>query len=88
MDSLHEGAVKEDVRAEVIDVALDFNLVTAFTSLVAVEEVPTALGPSHPWRRAAALPQGGTSGPLRLRLGLLLCTLGLGLLGAQAVRRP
>jgi len=88
MDSLQEGAAKEDVRTEVIDVGLDFNLVTAFTSLVAVEEVPTALGPSHPLRSAVALPSGGTTGPLELRLGLLLSALGLCLFALRAVRRP
>jgi hypothetical protein len=80
MDSLHEGAPAADVRTAVIDVGLDYGLVTAYTSLVAVEQVPTALDASHAVRRAAALPMGGTDGPLRLRLGLLLGALGLGLL--------
>jgi len=81
MDSLHEGAPEEAVRTAVIDVGLDFGLVTAYTSLVAVEQVPTALDASHTERRAAAMPLGGTDGPLRLRLGLILAALGLGLLG-------
>jgi Ca-activated chloride channel family protein len=79
MDSLHEGAVEDDVRREVIEVGLDFNLVTAYTSLVAVEETPSAFTESRTLRSAAALPMGGTSGPLRLRLGLLLTALGLAL---------
>jgi Ca-activated chloride channel family protein len=80
MDSLHEGADEDDVRAEVIDVALDFGLVTKYTSLVAVEQTPTALGASRPVRVASALPQGGTDGPLRLLLGLVLLGSGAALL--------
>ena len=80
MDSLHEGAEESDVRAEVIDVALDFGLVTKYTSLVAVEQTPTALGASRPVRLASALPQGGTDGPLRLLLGLVLLGSGAALL--------
>jgi len=76
MDSLHEGAEKEGVRTAVIDVGLDFGLVTAYTSLVAVEEIPSALEAARTTRRAAALPLGGTGGPLRLRLGLILVALG------------
>jgi len=83
MDSLHEGVPAADVRTAVIDVGLDYGLVTAYTSLVAVEQVPTALDASNAVRRAAALPMGGTDGPLRLRLGLLLGVLGLGLLALR-----
>jgi Ca-activated chloride channel family protein len=83
MDSLHEGAVEQDVRREVIDVGLDFNLVTAYTSLVAVEETPSANGGSRTLRSSSALPMGGTSGPLRLRLGLVLTALGLALFGVR-----
>jgi len=88
MDSLHEGAVEPDVRRDVIDVGLEFNLVTAYTSLVAVEEIPSAYGPAQTLRRSAALPLGGTTGPLRLRIGLLLAALGLGLLGMRRGLRP
>ena len=79
IDSLHEGAAAADVRAEVVDLALDFDLVTAYTSLVAVEEVATALDSPRTMRQAGTLPQGGTSRPLRLFLGLLLAGSGLAL---------
>jgi Ca-activated chloride channel family protein len=72
MESLHEGADPDGVRADVIDVALEFDLVTRYTSLVAVEQTPTALGEARPVRLAAALPQGGTDRPLRVLTGLLL----------------
>jgi Ca-activated chloride channel family protein len=77
MDTLLEGADAETVRAVVIELALEFNLVTRYTSLVAVEERPTAMGASRAMRTAAALPQGGTDNPLKLLLGALLSTLGL-----------
>ena len=77
IDSLHEGAAAADVRAEVVDLALDFDLVTAYTSLVAVEELATALDTPRTMRLAGSLPQGGTSRPLRLLLGWLLAGLGL-----------
>jgi len=87
MDSLHEGADPGSVRREVVDVALAFGLVTSYTSLVAVEEVPTALGTARPARLAGALPAGGTNNPLRLRLGLVLTAAGLGLLALLWVRK-
>jgi len=80
MDSLHEGADPDDVRAEVVDVALEFDLVTRYTSLVAVELTPTALGPARTLGLAATLPQGGTDGPARTILGLALAGSGLLLL--------
>jgi Ca-activated chloride channel family protein len=80
MDSLHEGADPEGVRTEVVETALAFGLVTKFTSLVAVEQTPTALDESRQIRLTSALPQGGTDGPLRLRLGLALLATGAGLL--------
>ena len=69
MDSLNEGADADLVRKHVVDLAFEHNLVTRFTSLVAVEELPTAQGPS--------LPQGGTDRRLRLLLGIALALLGL-----------
>ncbi len=77
IDSLHEGVAAADVRAEIVDLALGFDLVTAYTSLVAVEEVATALYTPRTMRLAATLPQGGTSRPLRPLLGLLLAGSGL-----------
>lgn len=40
MDSLHEGADRREVKSEVIKVALAHNLVSKFTSLVAVDVTP------------------------------------------------
>jgi Ca-activated chloride channel family protein len=76
IDSLHEGADPDGVRADVVDLALAFDLVTKYTSLVAVDDTPTALGPSRSTRMASALPQGGTGGPLRLLVGFLLAGVG------------
>jgi Ca-activated chloride channel family protein len=77
MDSLHEGADPGAVRGEVVEIGLEFNLVTAYTSLVAVDDRPTALGASRLTRVATALPQGGTEGPLRRSLGVVLLAVGL-----------
>jgi len=79
MDSLYEGADPDAVRSEVIEVALSLDLVTAYTSLVAVEQTVTALGPAGPVRTAGALPRGGTDGRLRLLVGLVLFGSGLAL---------
>ena len=92
LDTRATGRDEAAVRAEVLPLALEFGLVTPYTSLVAVEERPTALGPSVPAPAAGvvpgsagellALPQGGTLDPLWLRAGLLLLLFGL-LLGTQ-----
>ncbi len=92
LDTLQEGADPQSVHDEVVAVATSFNLVTRFTSLVAVEETPTAISAaSSPLRMANALPpgaspdgslpQGGTTGPLVLRVGLLLILLGAAVIG-------
>jgi len=80
MDSLHEGADPGDVRSEVVELGLGFNLVTRYTSLVAVEERPSALGPARTTRMAAALPAGGTDNPLKRLVGVVLAGIGLLLL--------
>jgi Ca-activated chloride channel family protein len=80
MDSLHEGADPRAVRSEVLELAMEFNLVTAYSSLVAVEESASALGEAHRVRMAAALPAGGSGNPLRRLLGLSLLVAGLCLL--------
>ena len=69
-----------------IDLALAHNLVTAYTSLVAVEEVPSSFGPAEFVRLASALPQGGTLDPLRRILGVVLVLCG-GSLFVVATRR-
>jgi Ca-activated chloride channel family protein len=85
MDSLHEGADPDDVRRQVVDVALAHNLVTKYTSLVAVDATATATaeGPAalRPVANAlphgsklhgATLPKGGTDGPMRRHVALVL----------------
>jgi hypothetical protein len=76
VDALRAGADPDDVRREVVDLALDHKLVTRFTSLVAVEEVPTAIDTPQPLRIAAALPRGGTEARLRLLVGGVLLVWG------------
>ena len=92
MDSLHEGAQHGKVREKVISLGKAFNLVTKYTSLVAVEQLLTALGAARTLQLAntlpagskllsnPSLPQGGTSGPLLMLLGLLLTLAGGGLM--------
>jgi Ca-activated chloride channel family protein len=79
LDSLRDGGDPAVVRAAVIAVATEFRLATPYTSLVAVEEMPTAEGASRRVELASVLaaggdlPSGGTNGPLRLWVGLALC---------------
>jgi Ca-activated chloride channel family protein len=94
LDSLHEGADPDAVRQEVIDVSSRFGIVTRYTSLVAVEEFPTANGDSRRVKVASAtpgtgqLPLGGTREPL-LRLVMMLCALAAGVtsFAGHALRR-
>jgi Ca-activated chloride channel family protein len=83
------GPRPDSVRDQVVALARDFHLVTRFTSLVAVEDHPTAVG--HAVDAAipngapggvlgVELPQTGTLDPLLLRLGLLLLMTGVVLL--------
>jgi Ca-activated chloride channel homolog len=92
MDRLREGADRGEVRSAVVPVALQHHLVSAYTSLVAVDVTPT-----RPERTPAgtanvpvalpagmvhekvfgALPQTATRAPLYLALGLASLTLAL-----------
>ena len=94
MDRLHEGADPADVRRQVVTVGTAFNLVTRYTSLVAVEEAVTAEGPCRTVRmpntlpsgsQLLGLPRGGTLGPLHRLVGF--CALALGLLLLWVWRR-
>jgi Ca-activated chloride channel family protein len=86
MDTLHENADPESVRRAVIGVSIAFRIVTRYTSLVAVEEFPTATGDAVPVKVAGGLPagstltgdlpQGGTGEPLLLLAGIVLAGLG------------
>jgi Ca-activated chloride channel family protein len=80
MDELARGASLEEVRPKVVKVALEHHLVSAYTSLVAVDVTPT--GPTEGLKSAmvraslpagyeAHLPQTDTAATLQLLLGLL-----------------
>jgi Ca-activated chloride channel family protein len=80
MDEIRRGGDADKLRAEVVKVALDHHLVSAYTSLVAVDVTPT--GPvngtksalvkaSLPQGWSAALPQTDTASTLHLLLGLI-----------------
>ncbi len=97
MEDLRHGTDEASVRRQVLDVAERFDLVTRYTSLVAVEEFPSADGTWTAHRVAGALPQGsalldgtlpqtGTSGPLLTIVGLSLVLLGA--LAASLRRLP
>jgi Ca-activated chloride channel family protein len=93
-DSLHEGADPDAVRQAVIAVSRRFGIVTRFTSLVAVEEFPTASGDSRRISVPATvpatgqLPRGGTGEPL-IRRVMILCLLAAAVTGfaGRAARR-
>ncbi len=86
MDTLHENADLDSVRRAVIGVSIPFGIVTRYTSLVAVEEFPTATGDAVPVRVANGLPlgsglpgdlpQGGTAEPLLFLAGIVLAGFG------------
>ncbi len=82
MDELRNGGEQAQIRPQVIAVALEHHLVSAFTSLVAVDVTPTAPGgevksamvkASLPqgWAGGAPLPQTDTPAALELLLGLM-----------------
>lgn len=92
MDSLIDGAKKEDVKNEIINVALQHHLVSKYTSLVAVEKTPSRPMWDSLDTRAVPnnLPHGstmgqvvgsfaqtGTLGQLKLFIGILLLTFSL-----------
>jgi len=97
LDTLHEGAVPDVVRRAVVEVSKTFGIVTPYTSLVAVEEFPTATGECRRVRVAGGLPagsqllgdlaEGGTDGPILFLLGMLFLFAGCVLL-AGAFRLP
>jgi Ca-activated chloride channel homolog len=99
VDQRRPGAAADDVRHAVIDVALRHHLVSAHTSLVAVDVTPVRPGDAaltthalktnlpHGWEYEAVfgLGQGATAGPLHLVVGLVALLLAAGL--AIALRR-
>lgn len=89
MDDLTVGADPDQVRADVIEVALAHNMVTKYTSLVAVEKIVTASKPGKTGRVANVLPKGsqllraqgslpstGTFDPLLRLIGIAMLILG------------
>jgi Ca-activated chloride channel family protein len=90
MDEIARGAPLEEVRPKVVKIALEHHLVSAYTSMVAVDVTPTSapgeLGTalvkaSLPAGYEATLPQTDTAATLQLLLGLLA----LGAAGMAAV---
>jgi Ca-activated chloride channel family protein len=82
MDELTRGADVERIRPQVVRVALEHHLVSAYTSLVAVDVTPTApatnpratmvkASPPHGYVDGTQLPQTDTPAMLQLLLGLL-----------------
>jgi Ca-activated chloride channel family protein len=86
LDRRHAGVSEEDTRTAVIGVALEHHLVSAYTSLVAVDVTPVRPGEAtlerhalptnlpHGWEYTAVvgMGQGATPGPLHVVLGLAL----------------
>jgi Ca-activated chloride channel family protein len=97
LDTLLDGAVPDAVRGAVVEISKAFGFVTPYTSLVAVEEFPTATGACSRVRVANALPDGsqvlgdlpagGTDGPILFLLAMLFLFAGCVLL-AGACRLP
>jgi len=77
------GADPAVVRAGVLDLAKRFSLVTPYTSFVVVADESYAAGASGD-DEDGELPQGGTYEPLLLLVGLVLSSLGGGILWAAA----
>ena len=89
LDRRHAGVSEEETRTAVIRVALEHHLVSAYTSLVAVDVTPARPGEAplqthtlktslpHGWEYTAVfgMGQGATSGPLHVVLGLALLAL-------------
>jgi len=80
MDQLRTGADEKDIRPAVLKVALEHHLVSAYTSLVAVDVTPTApngnprvavVKSTMPNGSAGSLPQTATPAALQFLLGLL-----------------
>jgi len=94
MDEKARGVPEVTIRAEVLDVALEHQLVSKYTSLVAVDVTPTrpegeglktaAIPTNLPagWRAEkvfGVMPAGGTVGRLHLLAALVLLMLGIAL---------
>jgi Ca-activated chloride channel family protein len=82
MDEIARGAELAQVRPQVVAVALEHHLVSAYTSLVAVDATPSATAGSlknavvkaslpQGWADGSQLPQTATPAALQMLLGLL-----------------
>jgi Ca-activated chloride channel family protein len=78
------GADPAVVRADVLDLAKRFSLVTAYTSFVVVADESYAAEGGPREREDGALPQGGSEEPLLLVIGAVLFGLGGCILWAAA----
>ena len=81
------GADPLVVRAEVVDLAKRFSLVTPYTSFVVVAEEAYAADAPSGEEKGAMLPQGGTDEPLLLAAGIALAVAGSAVLAAAVRRR-
>ena len=64
------------VRADVVELAKRFSLVTAYTSFVVVADESYATEGESRQEQGGELPQGGTEEPLLFAIGVVLCGLG------------
>ncbi len=87
MDTMRRGGDASALRAQVVQVALEHHLVSAFTSLVAVDVTPTAAGVAKTAMVKTALPRGYEAGsiPQTDTPATLQLLLGLLALGAAAI---
>jgi Ca-activated chloride channel family protein len=96
-DARVDGLSEDLIRKLVVGVALEHNLVSRYTSLVAVDKTPARAPAATSERRAAAnmlpagavlgqFPQTASAAPLYRWLGMLL--LALAVLAGLSVRRP
>jgi Ca-activated chloride channel family protein len=92
------GAERDQLRAELVGVALEHGLVSRHTSFVAVDDQPSAPGPPQAkrtvptlvpagWATPGDLPQGGTPARLLLLAAMLAALLGGALLHGGAAWR-
>ncbi len=95
-DQLRDGAREEDVRTQILDVALRHGLVSRYTSLVAVDRTPVrpadadlasaAFANATP--NGLAYANGSTGARLSLAIGLLLAVLALAAMGRRREQTP
>ncbi len=93
MDDLALGADRDRVREDVVDLALEHNLVTRYTSLVAVDSSPTAPSKAaKQWwlplnRPVGSLPSTATPAALHALISLLLTAIAASLAPPRRRRR-